>query len=109
MTIAYTWQFDSLDVFPTYETVTNALESMHWRLTADDTLGHTAQAYGEAKAGPVDLENFIPFEELTLETVQGWCEAAIGVDEVNAIKASLVGQIDEQVSPSLLSMPPPWL
>jgi hypothetical protein len=23
MTIAYTWQFDSLDVFPTYQTVKN--------------------------------------------------------------------------------------
>lgn len=105
----YVWQFDSLDVFPTYETVTDAVESMHWRLTADDGLGHQAQAYGEAKAGPVDLDNFIPFDELTLETVQGWCEEAIGTDEVNAVKASLVGQIDEQVSPSILSLAPPWL
>lgn len=38
MPIAYTWQFESLDVFPTYQTVTDAVESMHWRLTADDGL-----------------------------------------------------------------------
>lgn len=109
MTIAYNWQFDSLDVYPTYETVTNALESMHWRLTADDGLGHQAQAYGEAKAGPVDVNNFIPFDDLTLATVQGWCEDAIGTDQVNAVKASLVGQMDEQVSPTIVSHPPPWL
>ena len=109
MTIAYIWQFDSLDVFPTYSTVADAVESMHWRLTADDALGHQAQAYGEAKAGPVDVDNFIPFDELTIEVVQGWCEAAIGTDEVNAIKASLVGQIDEQANPTIVPMQPPWL
>lgn len=109
MTIAYTWQFDSLDVYPTYETVADAVESMHWRLTADDSLGHQAQAYGEAKTGPIDVNNFIPFEDLTLATVQGWCEAAMGTSEVNDIKASLVGQIDDQVSPTISSMPPPWL
>lgn len=109
MANTYVWQFERLDVFNTYQTVTDAVESMHWRLTADDGLGHTAQAYGEVKAGPVDVENFILFDELTLETVQGWCEVAMGADEVNAIKAFLARQIDEQVSPTVLPMPPPWL
>lgn len=109
MTIAYTWQFDSLDVFHTYETVTDAVESMHWRLTADDGVGHQAQAYGEAKAGPIDINNFIPFDDLTLSIVQGWCEAAMGASEVNDIKAILVGQIDQQVSPTISPMLPPWI
>lgn len=107
MAIAYTWQFESLDVFPTYETVVDALESMHWRLTADDGLGHQAQAYGETKAGPVDVDNFVPFASLTLATVQGWCEAQMGT-ELFEVKASLVGQIAEQVSPTIQSLPPPW-
>lgn len=108
MTIAYTWQFDSLDVFPTYLTVTDAVESMHWRLTADDGLGHQAQAYGEEKAGPVDVEAFIPYGDLTLADVQGWCETAMGA-ELDAVKASLVGQIAQIVDPPTVSHPPPWL
>lgn len=108
MATAYTWQFDLLDVFPIYETVTNALESMHWRLIADDGLGHNAQAYGETKAGPVDVNNFIPFAELTLVTVQGWCEAQMGA-EVDVVKAALDGQISQQVTPSTASLAPPWL
>lgn len=107
MPTAYTWQFDSLDVFPTYETVSDAVESMHWRLTADDGLGHQATAYGETKTGPVDVDNFIPFASLTLATVQGWCEAQMGT-ELDEVKASLVGQINEQVSPTIQSLPPPW-
>lgn len=107
MTIAYTWQFDSLDVFPTYSTVTDAVESMHWRLTADDGLGHQAQAYGEEKTGPIDVNNFIPYVDLTLADVQGWCETQMGA-ELDVVKAQLVGQINEQVDPTTVSLPPPW-
>lgn len=107
MTIAYTWQFDSLDVFPTYQTVTDAVESMHWRLTADDGLGHQAQAYGEQKTGPIDVNDFIPYDDLTVADVQGWCETQMGPD-LDAVKAVLVGQINEQISPTVVSLPPPW-
>lgn len=107
MAIAYTWQFESLDVFPTYETVVDALESMHWRLTADDGLGHQATAYGETKAGPVDVGNFIPFASLTLSTVQGWCEAQMG-GELDEVKAALTGQINDQISPHTVSLALPW-
>lgn len=107
MTIAYTWQFDSLDVFPTYQTVTDAVESMHWRLTADDSLGHQAQAYGEQKTGPIDVNDFIPYDDLTLADVQGWCETQMGPD-LDAVKAVLVGQIEQQISPTVVSLPPPW-
>lgn len=108
MAIAYTWQFDFLDVYPTYQTVNNAVESMHWRLTADDGVSHHSHAYGNAKAGPIDVNNFIPYANLTLPVVQGWCEAAIGSQELDAIKASLAGQIDEQALPTISSMLPPW-
>lgn len=107
MTIAYTWQFDSLDVFPTYETVTDAVESMHWRLTASNGLGHFAEAYGEEKTGPIDVNNFIPYGDLTLADVQGWCETQMG-PELNVVKAQLVGQINQQIDPTTISFLPPW-
>lgn len=103
----YAWQFDSLDVFPTYSTVTDAVESMHWRLTADDGLGHQAQAYGEQKTGPIGVNNFIPYDDLTLADVQGWCETQMG-PELDVVKAALVGQIDEQINPATVSLPVPW-
>jgi hypothetical protein len=104
----YTWQFDALDVFPTYQTVTDAVESMHWRITANDGAGHQAVAYGETKAGPVDVNNFTPFDQLTLATVRGWCEAQMG-SELGEIQAYLIGQINQQISPQILSVAPPWL
>lgn len=109
MPTTYTWQFEVLDVFPTYETVVNAVESMHWQLIADDGAGHRASACGETKTGSVDVENFIPFGDLTLEVVQGWCEAAIGSQELDGIKAILAGQVNDLANPVIYSYPPPWL
>lgn len=108
MAIAYTWQFDFLDVYPTYQTVNNAVESMHWRLTADDGVSHHSHACGETKAGPIDVNNFIPYASLTLPVVQAWCEEAIGAEDLAALKASLVSQIEEQAFPTISSMLPPW-
>lgn len=104
----YVWEFESLDVFPTYQTVSDVVESMHWRITADDGAGHQATAIGETKAGPVDVDNFIPFNQLTEQIVQGWCEAQMG-SELDEVMAYLVGVIDQQVSPNTVSVAPPWL
>ncbi|NBT76472.1 MAG: hypothetical protein EBT15_11015 [Betaproteobacteria bacterium] len=107
MSIAYSWQFDSLDVYPHYQTVDDAVESMHWRITADDGLGHHATAYGEVKAGPIDVNNFIPFNQLTEPVVQGWCEAQMG-SELDEVKAWLTGRINEQINPTIVALAPPW-
>lgn len=101
------WQFDSLDVFPTYGSLTNVVQSIHWRVTADDGSGHTAQAYGEEVAGPPDPGNFIPFSELTASVVQGWAETAMG-SELAKLMAYLDSTILAQVNPSTVSLPPPW-
>lgn len=107
MTIAYTWQFDSLDVFPTYQTVTDAVESMHWRLMANDGLGNFSEAYGEEKTGPIDPANFIPYADLTLADVQGWCETQMG-PQLDVVKATLAGQINQEINPATVSLLPPW-
>ena len=103
----YTWQFVKLDVFPTYNGLTDVVESATWRLTADDGLGHLATAYGEQAVGPPDPQNFTPFANLTFNQVQGWVEAAMG-SELAVLQAALDQQIADQVTPEIVQMAPPW-
>lgn len=108
MPTAYTWQFVALDVYPTYQGLTNVVESMHWRLTGDDGVGHQAVACGEQKAGPPDPDNFTPYADLTATQVQGWLETLMG-SELDQVKADIDKRIEQQVSPSIVAMQPPWL
>ena len=105
---AYTWQFEQLVVIPVYQTVSNAVSVVHWRLTGNDGLGHTAQAMGAQPCGPIDVNDFIPYDDLTAADVQGWVEEQMGTAQLNAYKAWLDQQIAAQVNPPLVSLPPPW-
>lgn len=108
MATTYVWQFQALDVYPSYAGYSNVVRNMHWRLVADDGAGHTARAYGTQLAGALNPAEFIPFASLTLATVTGWCEQQMGAAEVAAVKAGLDAQIAQQVSPTTQSLAPPW-
>lgn len=108
MPTAYTWQFLALDVFPSLDGLTNVVESIHWQLTGDDGSGHLFSVYGEQPAGPPDPDNFTPFNELTALQVQGWVEACMGA-ELDAVKADIDRQIQQQISPTVVALEPPWV
>lgn len=107
MPTSYVWQFPRLDVYPTYETVTDAVFRVHWRLTADNGAGRTAESYGVQSCGPIDTSEFTPYDELTELEVQGWVEAEMGA-ELDQVKADLDARLQEAVAPTRLSLPPPW-
>lgn len=103
----YVWQFPRLDVYPTYETVTDAVFQVYWRLTADNGAGRTEESYGVQPCGPIDPENFTPYEDLTETEVQDWVETQMG-SELNQVKSDLDARIQEAVAPTKVSLPPPW-
>lgn len=108
MANAYTWQFPALDVYPNYQGLTDAVYAVHWRLTGNDGSGHVATAYGVQGLGAIDLQNFIPFANLTFSQVQGWVEEQMGSSDVAKCKSVLDQNIAEQVSPSRQTKLPPW-
>jgi hypothetical protein len=108
MPIDYTWQVEALEVYPTYQTVTNAVYNVHWRLIADDGASHTASDYGSQRCGTIDVNNFTPFDNLTLSQVQSWLEEKLGANQISVIKAQLNQQIANQITPPTASLPPPW-
>jgi hypothetical protein len=76
----------------------------HWTVNAERTTAagdtFTAGAYGSVGFGDPDPKKFIPYDELTPETVIGWTQAALGGDEkVAEIEAALTANLDEQENP----------
>jgi hypothetical protein len=104
----YTWQFPALDVYPTYQGLTNAVYSVHWTLTGNDGSGHVSTAYGSQALGAINPQNFTPFASLTAAQVQGWVEAQMGSTDLAQCKAGLDQRIAEQITPTRTTVLPPW-
>lgn len=109
MAINYTWDVKTVDT-KTIDSNTDTVFNVHWRLTATDDVNTvedmdgnnvpaTTTVYGTQKLDTSDLSDFTAFADLTTSDVQGWVEAAMGADEVQAKKDSLDAQINELVNP----------
>jgi len=107
MAISYTWDVSTVDTYPTKDSKSDVVYNVHWRLTATDDTNKdsdgnnwTAEVYGSQAVDTSDLSSFKAFADLTASDVQGWVEAALGADEVIAMKASLDANIAEKVTPT---------
>ena len=107
MAISYAWDVSTCDTFPTKSGKSNVVHNVHWRLTATDDTNNdangnpqTASVYGAQSLDTSDLSTFTNWSSLDTAKVQGWVEAALGSDEVTALKTGLDAQIAEKVTPT---------
>ena len=101
MAINYTWNVSTVDV-KEIDGNADTVFNVHWRLTGtDDANDESATVYGTIGLDTEDLSDFIAFADLTVSDVQGWVEAAMGEEEVQAKKDSLDATIAELVTPTV--------
>ena len=112
MAISYEWDVKTVDTYPTKDSKSDVVYNVHWRLTATDdtntvsdgmggTVNASASVYGSQGLDTSDLSSFTEFADLTVSDVQGWVEAAMGEEEVQAKKDSLDATIAELVTPTV--------
>jgi len=107
MAINYTWNVSTVDV-KEIDGNADTVFNVHWRLTGTDDANNDADGnpqaatvYGTIGLDTEDLSDFIAFADLTASDVQGWVEAAMGEEEVQAKKDSLDATIAELVTPTV--------
>ena len=105
MAINYTWDVSTVDV-KEIDGNADTVFNVHWRLTGTDDTNNdaegnpqTATVYGTIGLDTEDLSDFTAFADLTISDVQGWVEAAMGADEVQAKKDGVDATIAELVTP----------
>ena len=102
----YTWDCKTVDVYPTHDSHSEVVYNVHWRLNAvsnqQDAEGsnYSASVYGTHSVNADDIENFVPFADLTNDLVSGWVIDGMGEDEVASMKESLDNNIDGQINPT---------
>jgi len=101
--MTYTWNNTTVDTYPSFEGETDVIFNVHWRLTGEDTDGNVGSTYGTIALDTSDLSNFTAFADITEADINGWVEAAMGEDEVQAKKDAIDAQIAEKVKPTVVT------
>jgi len=63
-----------------------------------------------ARFSTANVDNFIPYDQLTNDIVVGWIKSVLGPDSVANYEESIQGQIDAQINPPVTpqNTPLPW-
>jgi hypothetical protein len=107
MAINYAWDVSTVDTYPTKDSNSDVVHNVHWRLTATDDTNKdsdgnywTVDMYGSQGLDTDSISSFVAFADLDAAKVQSWVEAALGADEVTAMKAGLDAQIAAKITPT---------
>jgi hypothetical protein len=108
MEVTYNWNFNPLESYPTASEQTDVVFLVHWQLHAV-TESYTARSVGTQPVQYTSESVFIPFNELTFDTVYGWVTSSMGEEQYNNLTASLIQNIANQINPTVLVQQAPWL
>ena len=107
MAITYTWNVSTVDTYPSVGDNSDVIYNVHWRLNAEDDANQdadgnniTSSVYGTQSLDTSDLSSFVAFDSVDAATVQGWVEAAMGEEAVQALKDGLDAQIAAIITPA---------
>ena len=102
--MAFTWVISQLDSIPTLDGMDKVISTIHWR--AQKQRGEfTADTYGALSVDAPHEASFTPYDEVTKEMVEGWLEAGL---DTEAIEANLDAQIENFLNPPIVAYPLPW-
>lgn len=109
MSISYTWNFDSLEVYPTAYEQTNVVKTVFWTLQA--TLDENTLDLKGIQSIPYNSQSqFISYDELTHDTIYNWMTSSMGIETMNRYTASLERKINAMSfnKPETIIQKVPW-
>jgi hypothetical protein len=101
METTVTWRIANLE----RETADGVIFTAHYTIDANDGT-YSSGAYGSLGLERPDVEEMIPFAQLTEEICVGWVKEKLTEEKVAEIEAALQAQLDEQRAPSRASGTP---
>lgn len=107
MTINTTWKVENIECLTQSGDLENVVYNVAWRVFASDGTTQTS-TYGATVVPAPTLENFIPYSQLTEETVLGWVHSVMGEDQKAMTEASAVSALEYILSPKVVTQPLPW-
>jgi hypothetical protein len=104
----FSFIISQLDSIPTLDGMDKVISTIHWRAQKqyeEDVIHFTADTYGALAVDAPHEASFTPYDEVTKEMVEGWLEAGLDCEE---IEANLSNQIENFLNPPIVNYGLPW-
>ena len=105
MATTFNWIIEWMQTTPVSATPSEYVINAGWRCNGVDG-EYTGTVYSTCSFPVVQGEDFVPYADLTQDTVLNWCWAN-GVDK-DATEAAVEQQIQNQINPPIIQPPLPW-
>jgi len=102
--MAFTWVISQLDSIPSLDGMDKVISVIHYRAQKQHE-DFTADTYGALSVDAPHEASFTPYDEVTKEMVEGWLEAGL---DTEAIEANLDAQIENFLNPPIVNYGLPW-
>jgi hypothetical protein len=108
MANTYQWAVNSMTAYPDIDGRQDVVFQVAWVCSGTDGTYNAAE-YGSVNLTLDPSAPFTPYNELTLEQVNGWVQGALGPDGVAAVLANIDNNLAAQAAPPATVSPPlPW-
>ena len=77
--------------------------NVHWRVTKKDG-EYSASNYGTQILNTDNIQDFIPFKDVTSEIVENWLKESMGEKKLSNIESNLDQNIENQKNPSSITV-----
>jgi hypothetical protein len=101
------WSVQQMDCYPILDGNEDVVSTVRWMLSATQG-NHFSSIDGIINFPVTNLSSFVPFADLTEETVIGWVKSQIGAEQVAGYEAAVAAQIEALVNPPVVTPDLPW-
>lgn len=107
MATTYTWTVNAM--YTVQQPDPNYVVNVIWTLTGVDGQ-YTASIQGNSMFDSNQSSTFIPYNQLTQDTIIGWVKSQLGDQGIANFEANVQGQINSMINPpvSPQNTPLPW-
>ena len=109
MSATINWVISALNCIPNTPEGADYVVTAHWSCNGTEVNNgqtYNGSVYSTCSFPVVQGTSFVPYSQLTEQTVLGWCWAN-GVNQA-ATEAAVQQQIDNQINPPVVTPPLPW-
>lgn len=96
--ITYTWEITGIKLRDEFDHA-DAVVQTYWKKTGTDANGNEGSFSGATPFSSENTENFVPFEQLTEETVLGWIKSVVVGSYEEHVNGMIQKEIDEKANP----------